>query len=63
MRICDETNPSIQADFSVILSSVSRHTFLNIMYNYMNIKNNNGVSWKSKMLSCHLTEQFHGRIF
>ena len=63
MRICDETNPSIQADFSVILSSESRHTFLINIYNYMNNNNNNGVLWKSKMHSCHLTEQFHGRIF
>jgi len=63
MRICDETNPSIQADFSVILSSASRRLFLIIMYNYMNNKNKKGVLLKSKMLSCHLTEQFHGRIF
>jgi hypothetical protein len=63
MRICDETNPCSQADFSVIPSTWSRQIFLYMISNYMNIKSNNGFSWKSKMLSCHLTEQFQERIF
>ena len=38
MRICDEANPSKQADFSVIPSSRSRLTLLYMSHNDMNNK-------------------------
>jgi len=38
MRICDEANPSNQADFSVIPSSRSRLEFLFMSHNHMNNK-------------------------
>jgi len=63
MLICDEANPSVQADFSPQAESGELHALRPIFYKLLNIKNKIEFSRQVRLNFRHLTGRIHQRIF